>query len=232
MIRAVLFDLDRTLVDRDTSIHLFFQAQWQLCRTQCGYPGTRDAFVRRLIGRDQRGFGSKSEMYASVVRECSLPPAMAAVLEEDFRTRFAGMVVPFPGTAELLGRLRRRPYLIGVVTNGTEQVQRTKLATTGLAALVDVVLISETEGIRKPQREIFERALSRLGVGADEAVFVGDNLVVDVQGSRAAGMKAVWLADPGEVPSPEADVTLHGLRDLEEALLRLDRRPELSLTRP
>lgn len=57
---------------------------------------------------------------------------------------------------------------------------------------MDVILISEREGMRKPEPEIFARALRALHVPADDAWFVGDHPVVDVAGAAAAGLSAIW----------------------------------------
>ena len=53
-------------------------------------------------------------------------------------------------------------------------------------------LISDAEGVSKPKRQIFDRALERLNVTPAHAVFVGDHPEVDVAGVRAAGMRAIW----------------------------------------
>ena len=65
-----------------------------------------------------------------------------------------------------------------------------------MASFFDVVLISEAEGVRKPDRAIFARALERCGVAPADAIFVGDHPEVDVAGARAAGMVPVWKRVP------------------------------------
>ena len=80
--------------------------------------------------------------------------------------------------------------------------------------MFDTILISDAEGISKPNRQIFERALERLNVTPAHAVFVGDHPDVDVAGARGAGMRAIWRRDPGVSRVVEADAVIEELGDL------------------
>jgi putative hydrolase of the HAD superfamily len=55
------------------------------------------------------------------------------------------------------------------------------------------VLVSEAEGLRKPDPLIFRRAAERLGVEAGECLFVGDNPEIDIIGAAAAGMQTAFF---------------------------------------
>lgn len=90
-----------------------------------------------------------------------------------------------------------------------------KLERLGLATLVDTIVISESEGVKKPDPVIFQRALERLEVSPAEAVYVGDHPVADVQGSVAAGLSAVWRRTPTWAP-PE--VEHHAIDTLDELI--------------
>jgi putative hydrolase of the HAD superfamily len=61
---------------------------------------------------------------------------------------------------------------------------------------MDAVLVSESEGVSKPAREIFERAAARVGVPVQECCYVGDHPELDVAGATAAAMLAVWKRTP------------------------------------
>ena len=80
--------------------------------------------------------------------------------------------------------------------------------------MFDTVLISDAEGVSKPDPEIFRRALERLGVDAAHACYIGNHPEVDVAGARAAGLKAVWRRDPFLPPPAEADGVIEELGDL------------------
>jgi len=102
------------------------------------------------------------------------------------------LLKPLPDVVETISTLSR-DYTLGIVTNGPDDVQQAKVERLGLRGLVGYVVTSEAAGSEKPDARIFERALSLAGVQADEAVFVGDRLDVDVAGAQGAGMRAVWL---------------------------------------
>jgi putative hydrolase of the HAD superfamily len=93
-------------------------------------------------------------------------------------------------------------------------MQSSKLPCLALASLFDAVLISDAEGCRKPDIQIFRRALERLDVKPGESVFVGDNPAVDVAGARAAGMLAILRRDRNDSGTVEADAVVEELAEL------------------
>jgi putative hydrolase of the HAD superfamily len=87
------------------------------------------------------------------------------------------------------------------------------LERTGLRALLDGVATSAEVGASKPAPEVFEEALSLAGVGASEALHVGDSLSADVEGARGVGIEAVWLNRTGE-PVPDGVAAIASLDQL------------------
>jgi putative hydrolase of the HAD superfamily len=72
---------------------------------------------------------------------------------------------------------------------------------------VDVLVVSEEAGVSKPHPRIFEIALERAGAGPPEAVMLGDSWRNDVEGARAAGIRAVWFNRDGrDAPDPAVPV--------------------------
>lgn len=104
--------------------------------------------------------------------------------------------VPLDGARETLATLRGAGLRTGVVSNADGRIT-SLLAQAGLAASFDVILDSHLEGVEKPDPEIFRRALARLGVGAAQTVFVGDIWSIDVEGSRAAGLRPILMDATG-----------------------------------
>lgn len=76
------------------------------------------------------------------------------------------------------------------------------------------MLISEWEGLRKPDPAIFMRALTRLGVSAENALFVGDHPDNDIRASRNVGMKAVWKRNDPREAIIEADAVIDDLGEV------------------
>ena len=99
----------------------------------------------------------------------------------------------FEDAAPALAALRARGARLAVVSNWDVSLHEV-LELTGLAGSFDVVLTSAQEGTQKPAPGLFLRALERLGgIAPVDAVHVGDDLVADVAGARAAGIEPLLL---------------------------------------
>ncbi len=81
-------------------------------------------------------------------------------------------------------------------------------------------------GYRKPDPQIYEEAIRRLGLEPDEILMIGDNLNADVLGALAVGMRAALIDRPGEIPVESLPEGVIYLRSLTEILHILDREQE------
>jgi FMN phosphatase YigB (HAD superfamily) len=119
------------------------------------------------------------------------------------------------GAAELL--LAVRPHArIAIVTNNLLEEQQDKLRYCGLASCVDVLIASEDVGVSKPDRGIFDIALDRMGVAAQDAVMVGDSWANDIAGALNAGIRAVWF-NPDRKIAPDSARGVSELHSLTPA---------------
>ena len=105
-------------------------------------------------------------------------------LEREFRL--------FPDVLPALERIRALGYRLGMITNVNSDPSG-DLERVGLKGQFDVIVASSVVGFEKPDARIFGIALDALGVAPHEAVHVGDGLLADVEGAKAAGLKAVLL---------------------------------------
>jgi FMN phosphatase YigB (HAD superfamily) len=96
------------------------------------------------------------------------------------------------GLPEALARARTAGLRIGVVSNSEGRL-RSVFERIGLLPYLDVVVDSHLEGVQKPDPEIFRRALARLDLAPDRAIYAGDIPEVDVLGARGAGMEGVLV---------------------------------------
>jgi putative hydrolase of the HAD superfamily len=110
--------------------------------------------------------------------------------------------------ADHLVRSLAGTYRLGLLTNGPSDIQRFKLAGSGLAACFDAVVISGEVGLGKPDPGVFEDVLARLGVEPEAAVMVGDSWERDVLGALGAGITAVWVAGGRARPDGFPGVTV------------------------
>jgi putative hydrolase of the HAD superfamily len=124
-------------------------------------------------------------------------------LAETLAARFAverhARQSPYPWSREVLELLRAR-YRLGMITNGAPDLQRLKLAGTGLAAFFDPLVISGDLGVGKPEPAIFAHALARAAASPSESVMIGDSWHRDVAGAVSAGLQAIWINPSGARP--------------------------------
>jgi putative hydrolase of the HAD superfamily len=212
VIRGIIFDLDMTLLDRRACIALYLQ--WSLERV--GLPEhSHPKYQARFHALDRDGYGSKDELFACLIVEFALQHE-AQVLLEEFRKFIAMHPQPFPDALETVRTLKERGYALAIITNGRDVEQRAKIRNAQLELFFDTILISETEGIKKPDPEIFTRATSRLNLAPSDCLFVGDHPENDVMGAAKAGLKTAWLAQERDwlETTVKPDFILERLSDL------------------
>ncbi|AIE84358.1 HAD family hydrolase [Fimbriimonas ginsengisoli] len=215
MVRAVLFDLDGTLFDRDAALRRFAADQHRRLILQ---PVVDESeYVARFIELDDRGKVWKDRVYRQLVQEFPLSEPWEK-LHADYETTFASHVSPYAGTEEMLRGLKGQNLALGIVSNGLTHFQKRTFKGLNLTALFDVLVISEAVGMRKPHPDIFHFALGQLGAEAANSVFVGDDPDADIVGSKLAGLRAVWLRSPEREEPAECDAIIDRITDLPNVL--------------
>ncbi len=156
----------------------------------------KSAFVTRLLDIDDHGYALRSEVYGRLADEFGLDNTVAVELERHFWQEYARRCDVSDDTRITLETLRAAGKKLGVISNGQTDWQLKKLEGLGLANSFDLVMVSQAEGIRKPDPRIFHLAAERLGVAPHEAMFVGDQPQVDAEGAHNAGLVGVWKRMP------------------------------------
>lgn len=121
-------------------------------------------------------------------------------------------------------------YKLGLVSNFTyAPVIYAGLRRVGISNFFDVILVSDAVGWRKPHAKIFEETLKRLGVAAEEALYVGDSPEEDIKGAKQLGMKTVFVAsqffpikklvESGQKPDAIARNMCEAKRKIEDIIL-------------
>lgn len=141
-------------------------------------------------------------------------PEVADRLVAAHMTRLADALVLPPYHREILETLGKTHRLAIVSNFDHAPTVYDLLKRDRIESSFDVVVISGELGWRKPHRLIFETALERLGVSADQALFVGDNFEMDVLGASQAGIAAVWYTRGQTVEPPSDHPQVTDLADL------------------
>lgn len=118
---------------------------------------------------------------------------------------------PYPEVVECLTTLHQHGQRLAVLSNGSDEQQRRKLAAIGVADYFPCVLTAESLGVGKPNREAFDQTAQALGVPAGECLNVGDDYDLDVVAARAAGWRAIHLDRTGQHREDAAIATLTDL---------------------
>ncbi|MFM2303289.1 MAG: hypothetical protein RLZZ135_698, partial [Cyanobacteriota bacterium] len=138
----------------------------------------------------------------------------------DYEIQFQFHCVPFPFLIKMLDRLKQQDYLLGIITNGRGEFQARAIDGLGIRNYFDVILISEVEQVRKPQLEIFTRAIDRLGGSAVDSVFVGDHPEADILGAKNAKMLTIWKRNLHWLEPQAADAIIDELNEIPVILDR------------
>lgn len=218
MIRAIFFDLDGTLHDRQRSVAALARSQHERFAGLQAVEAGR--YLERFLHFDARGYVPKAEVYPALLAELGLPGSLAQPLIEDYWARYNDFALGFAGLEEVLGTLRGQGYRLGVVTNGSTRTQTGKLRALGIEGYFEGVVVSEAAGASKPQARIYEVALEQVGAVAAEAVFVGDHPENDVAGPQRLGMRAVWFRDDYWGTPERPNAVIEGLEALPGLIAR------------
>lgn len=214
MIRAVLFDLDDTLVDHRHA------SRAALAGVRERFPAFQARELDELVAENQRilddihqevALGRRDVADARIERYRRLfafvgHDGRAAAAAELHRRVYTASRRRVEGALELVTLLHAR-LRIGVVTNNTVAEQEEKLATFGFAPMVHALVTSQEIGVAKPDPRIFLAALERLECEAHEAVMIGDAWREDIVGATDAGIRALWLNRHG-LASPDSSLAL------------------------
>lgn len=158
-----------------------------------------------------------------------LPAAtVRAIVDAYARPALRMPPAPDGDAAAVLAELAGDGLALGVVSNTMRtpgEVLRLVLDRAGLLAPFRVLTFSDECGIRKPDPEIFWLTLRQVGARPEEAVHVGDDPVLDVEGARDARMRVIQLSSDRRANGPvKPDAVIAGLGELPAALGRLGRR--------
>ncbi|BEL07394.1 HAD family hydrolase [Actinoplanes sichuanensis] len=196
-LRAVVFDLDDTLVDQVTASGAAVVAWAEgLGVTGPDVPARWAAVSERHYARYQRReitfTGQRRERVRSFLA-AELTDAEADRLFAGYLERYEAGWTVFGDAVPALRRVRAAGLTAAVLTNGDEGQQRRKIDRLGLTPEIDLMVASSNLPAGKPDPRAYTHTLDLLGLAAAEVLMVGDSLDKDVDGALAVGLPAVLL---------------------------------------
>jgi putative hydrolase of the HAD superfamily len=202
-IRALLFDLDGTLVDHDTAATVALAEALPDPRVDPALARRRwkqleDRAMERYLSGELTFIEQRRLRVTSLAAELGLGTwntSRADAWFAGYLRHYESAWRTYPDVRPALDALaEQHPHLrLGVLTNGDADQQRRKLLHVGLAAELPDVIASSEAGAAKPSAEIFHRGCSRLRLAPEEVAYVGDRLQTDAIAATSAGLHGIWL---------------------------------------
>ncbi|MFD7077282.1 HAD family hydrolase [Nocardioides sp. NPDC059952] len=197
MLRAIVFDLDDTLVDQAGAARtavVGWAAEHGISGVDVAdrWAAVSDAHYRRYQSREI-GFQEQRRARTREFLGVEVSDAEADALFAGYLTRYEAQWVAFDDAVPALSRVREAGLRTVVLTNGDDAHQRLKLDLTGLAAEVDLLVSTSTLPASKPDPRAYLLTCERAGIAPVEALMVGNSLAHDALGPIEAGLDAVLL---------------------------------------
>ncbi|MDF1793517.1 MAG: HAD-IA family hydrolase [Thalassobaculaceae bacterium] len=210
--RAVVFDLDGTLIDSADDLGA---AANRLLAAE-GRRALLESEVRRFIGDGSRVFVQRAWAATGDPADDSTLDALVPRFIAEYESDVAGSTRPYPGAIETMARLKAAGLAVAVCTNKPQRPAEMVLESLGFGAFVDTVAGGDRFPYRKPDARHLIATLDLLGVSAGVAVMVGDN-EHDMAVARGAGTGAV-LVSYGYARTPLAEIDADARIDTLSAL--------------
>ena len=225
MIKAVLLDVDNTLIDFNKS------AEWSIrkCFKEYGLEFTSEViptFHRindMLWHRIEKQTITKPELH-TVRWQMIFDELGIKENGPEFEKKFIEYVpiagIPVEGAKELLEYLSKK-YIICFASNSSKEQQLIKLTKANMLKYADHMFISDEIGVAKPAKEYFDICMERLSpITKDEVILIGDSPTADIAGGVNYGIKTCWFNFTG-IETPEnlnADYCVDKLSEIHQIL--------------
>jgi putative hydrolase of the HAD superfamily len=189
-IKAIMFDLDDTLLDRSKTFDLY--CEYFVNKFFPSDIQNKEGVILKIKKMDRNGYEARNIFYEKIIDAWNLKNK-AEELENNWFEQFDKFAVPENGLMDTLKYLVNRKYKLAIITNGSNSMQNRKIDALGIRTYFDEIIISSDAGMKKPDKNIFLLACDKLKVLPSGAVYIGDNYEIDILGAVNAGLKAVWI---------------------------------------
>lgn len=190
MIKALLFDLDNTLIDRQKAFTEMLFRTYRKYYTDENYINT---LVKDTLIFDDGGRIERIDAFNMLINKYNIKEFSALEFSNNWKKESGSVVYLFDDVIPTLTKLKDK-YKLAIVTNGDYESQKRKLDSINLYDLLDYTLISSEIGIRKPDPRIFKYACKKMNLNENECVYIGDSYSRDIVGAINAGLDAIYVS--------------------------------------
>ena len=227
--KHIFFDLDRTLWDFDAAAEVAFERIYEQYHLKdLGIPSAHEFHevyhplnerLWELYREDKitKDYLNRTRFVLPLEHYSIHDTDLADHLSEDYVYWSPRIVRLVPGTMELLDYLKPK-YHLHLITNGFQEVQDTKLSLSGMKPYFETLTVSEEVGVKKPNPEIFQYALRKANATAEESLVIGDEMAVDIDGARAAGIDQVFFNPSKKEEKGERTFEVYNLLEIKNIL--------------
>ncbi|HHQ44724.1 MAG TPA: TIGR02253 family HAD-type hydrolase [Candidatus Altiarchaeales archaeon] len=218
MIKAVLFDLDNTLIDFISMKRSASRAAAK-AMVKAGLNAKPKELSKELFDF-YLDYGIESDDAFTKFLEKKVgvaePKILAAGLNAYLKEKYLHLK-PYPGVLETLAKLQKKGLKIGLVSDGLRLKAWMRLNEAGLDKYFDTVITYEDTGEKKPSKKPFLNACKALNVKPNECLMVGDWPEKDIEGAKALGMTTVLAGYGGRsTKQVKADYKIKMINELED----------------
>lgn len=210
MIKALIFDLDNTLIDRQRAFKEMLKRRFEELSFD-------EEIIEKMIDDvllwDDNGQVPRDIVFQRWADKYQIREIDPIKLANDWSKESGSIAFLYDDVRPTLEILKKK-YKIALLSNGNIASQRRKINTIKIDDLLDYSLVSKEYEVDKPDPKIFHYVCKQLGLNCDECVYIGDNYKLDYLGALNAGLKAIWIDRSGIKEKDES--TIHQIKDLLE----------------
>lgn len=225
----IFFDLDHTIWDFDKNAEEALHELYGIYKLNELGLHSPSLFIETYTRNNHRlwaeyhlGKITKTELrearFKQTFLEMGLHPEMIPHgFEDDYLQLCPTKTNLFPHAHETLQYLQSK-YTLHLISNGFRESTEIKINGTNIGGYFQHIIISEVIGVNKPDKAIFEHALSLAGATKSESLMVGDSLEADVRGALNFGMDAIYFNPTGLDKPDDVPVQVTHLKELTSIL--------------
>ena len=200
-IKAIIFDLDRTLLDLKISEKIGLRQLLKLLNINIDFDYFYKVYTQinnfwwteRSIGKANSD-EVRQNRFRDTFQHFNIKTDMHFADVNDYYFSIANSHwTLYPDALDQLEQLHDSTFKLAIITNGFTDTQEKKITHLGIGHYFDFVCMSESVNLAKPDKQIFHLTCEELSVNPNQAIYVGDDYQSDIVGSSQAGLTPVWF---------------------------------------